>query len=234
MSSTEPTTTTADEMAALTTAVRRLRIVREPIKAAAEAIGEMAAATAPSLYDRITTHYNATVAPLDDSTLGGGAIRSGRGELVEGMIDIICQDIGLLSKKGTTDMQTITINRAGKVFSLEHQVDRHIYKGDTLIAIVECKAYLDSCYYVRACSDFKRMKIAHPDIKCYIFALENSISESSKVFTDVETDDVCDGVFYMCDGKRSSSKPIYKKEFYKTINETSFNAFVDTMKSLLL
>jgi hypothetical protein len=78
------------------------------------------------------------------------------------------------------------------------------------------------------------MKIAHPDIKCYIFALENSISESSKVFTDVETDDVCDGVFYMCDGKRSSSKPIYKKEFYKTINETSFNAFVDTMKSLLL
>ena len=233
----------ADEMAALTAAVRRIRIIRRapspPKEVAAGAAVELMAAAATAapattLYDHITAHYNAALAPLDVATVGGGAIRSARGELVEGMIDIICESIGLTAKKGTTDMQTVTIERGGKVFNLQHQVDRHIYRDDKLVAIVECKAYLDSCYYVRACSDFKRMKIAHPDIRCFVFALENSISEESKVFTDVETDDVCDGVFYMCDGKRSSSKPIYEKKYYKAINPDKFAEFISTMQSLLL
>ena len=130
-------------------------------------------------------------------------------------------------------MQTITIMSNGKVYSQKHQVDRHLYVNNKLVAVVECKAYLDACYYVRACSDFKRMKKLHPNVKSYVFALENSISDESVVFTDADYDNSCDGVFYMCTGKRSSSKPIYKKEFAKVIQQESLTSFVEQLRTLI-
>ena len=184
------------------------------------------------LFQQCVTHFTTGHEALEH-VQEGGAIRGSRGTLVENMIDIICHSLGIEVRIGTSDLQTITIMHKDREYRCEHQVDRHLYAKGKLIAIVECKAYLDSCYYVRASSDFKRMKMAHPSVKAFVFALENSISENALVFTDADFDNSCDGIFYMCDGKRSSSKPIYKKEFAKPLNRKSFDAFVTTLRTLL-
>ena len=188
-----------------------------------------------SLHSRICTDYSAKNDSLD-SVSEGGVVRAARGNLVESMIDTIADALGLEARVGSKDFQTITVTdkRTGKVHSQKHQVDRHIYHKGKLVAIVECKAYLDSCYYVRACSDFARMKMAHPDIKCFLFALEDSISEESRVFTDAESNYVCDDIFFLCEGKRSSAKPIYKKEFAKPLLADRLKRFIQAMESLVV
>ena len=187
---------------------------------------------ADELFQRCVQHVRSGHDALEH-VQEGGAIRGARGTLVETMIDLICADLGIESRIGTNDTQPIVLTRNGKEFRCEHQVDRHLYVKGRLVAIVECKAYLDSCYYVRASSDFKRMKLLHPSIKAFVLALENSISEDAVVFTDADYDNVCDGIFYMCDGKRSSSKPIYKKQFAKSLHRAQFDAFVTALRTLL-
>jgi len=183
------------------------------------------------LYEAVVQYYNTNTDKLENET--GGKIRSGRGNTVEGIMDIIGKSLNFDCRVGTSDKQRITIVSNGREYSQEHQVDRHLYFDNRLVAIVECKAYLDSCYYVRACSDFKRMKKRYPHIKAYVFALENSISDEAVAFTDVDYDNSCDGIFYMCNGKRSSSKPIYKKEFAKTIQQEHLSSFVQQLRTLL-
>lgn len=177
-----------------------------------------------SLFDEITAHYTKLNTALQAET-AGGTIRGARGTLVETMIDIIAKHLGLESRVGDKDLKEITVQHNGKTYVAQHQVDRHLYYKGKFVAIVECKAYLDSCYYVRACHDFKRMKRSYPDIKAYVFSLEDSISHEAKIFTDADFDNVCDGVFFMCDGKRSSAKPIYKAEHAKIIIQAKLEAF---------
>jgi hypothetical protein len=98
---------------------------------------------------------------------------------------------------------------------------------DVFISVIECKAYLDSCYYVRACDDFNLFKKFDYSVGKYILTMENSIDEDTKEFTDAITDNVCDGIFCMLDGKRSSSKPIYNKKFFKSHNYTGLKKFID-------
>jgi hypothetical protein len=169
-----------------------------------------------------------------ESITDGGEIRALRGITCENMVDMICKELNIESRVGSKDLQTITITgRDGIEYTTKHQVDRHLYHKEKMIAIVECKSYLDSCYYVRTCSDFKRMAILHPNIKKIVFALENSISDNSKAFTDIDFDYVCDDIFYMCKGKRSSSKPIYTSEFSKEICPEQFETFITFLRSLL-
>jgi hypothetical protein len=40
-------------------------------------------------------------------------------------------------------------------------------------------------------------------------------------------------VFYLCDGKRSSTKPIWRNPHYKPINETKLQEFVNFIKNNL-
>jgi hypothetical protein len=185
-----------------------------------------------SLFDEITAHYTKLNTALQAET-AGGTIRGARGTLVETMIDIIAKHLGLEARVGDADLKEITVEHNGKIYKAQHQVDRHLYYKGKFVAIVECKAYLDSCYYVRACHDFKRMKRSYPGIKAYVFALEDWISHEAKIFTDADFDNVCDGTFFMCEGKRSSAKPIYKAEYAKTIKEDKLEAFVSTMRTLL-
>jgi len=198
-----------------------------------------------TLFNEIVTHYKAkmeTLYTLQEEALKqpkeqqealGGKLREARGTLVEGMIDVICAKLGIESRVGDTDLQEIRVEADGVVHTMEHQVDRHLYHGGKLIAVVECKAYLDACMYVRACSDFKRMKKLHPTIKSFLFALEDSQAAKAKAFTDVDFDNVCDGIFHMCDGKRSSARPLYTRQFAKEIVQAKFVAFVNALKALL-
>lgn len=122
------------------------------------------------IYKRIEEHYVSELQYIqkiscDKNTMSlGGKIRHCRGEFVETFVDIICQELGVVCRDGRFDKHIIsTTNTDGKRFTKAHALDRHLYdQNNQLIAVVECKSYLDSCYYVRACSDFKRMKMKHP------------------------------------------------------------------------
>ncbi len=168
----------------------------------------------------------------------GGVIRAARGELVEKIVDIVCNSIrekghNIVARVGDSDLQTITISSADASYSKKHQVDRHIWVNDSLEAVVECKSYLDSCYYERACNDFKIMKIKHPNVKCYILSLEDSIGDESRIFTDAIFGNICNGIYHLCNGKRSSAKPIYRREYYKPIQQPSLVRFIRSICSLV-
>lgn len=166
----------------------------------------------------------------------GGKMRGDRGEEIETFVKDIIHLLGqtlqlnLVAKKGSDDKKVCRIYE--KNIQKNHQVDIHVYYNQKFIAVIECKAYLDSCYYVRACEDFKLFKKFGYPVKHYIFTLENSIDEDTRIFTDYITDFVCDKVFYMLDGKRSSSKPIYDKKYRKPIHQANLYDFLSTIYEL--
>jgi hypothetical protein len=169
----------------------------------------------------------------------GGEMREARGKDIESFVRDTINNIGklhninLVAKKGDEDNKKLSaIVEEREIVKENHQVDVHIYLNQVFIAVIECKAYLDSCYYVRACDDFSLFHKFNYPVKSYIFALENSIKEDTRLFTNYVTDNVCDEIFYMLDGKRSSSKPIYDARFKKNINTQSLSRFIDVIFDL--
>jgi hypothetical protein len=166
----------------------------------------------------------------------GGKMRGDRGKHIETFVINAFNHIGqmygkdIVAKLGRTDMKLLTI--PGTDISKEHQVDVHVYVNQRLTAVVECKAYLDKCYYVRACDDFILFKKFGYNVKNYIFTLENGIDAQSKIFTDYLTENICDDVFCILDGKRSSSKPIYDENFRKDVNLIKLIQFVNFIYEL--
>jgi len=171
----------------------------------------------------------------------GGKMRTDRGADVEIFVKNVVLmfkdafNINVSALKGDDDKKKLTrLNKNNKEVSKVHQVDVHIYKNDKFVACIECKSYLDSCFYTRACDDFELFRKYEYDIKKYIFALENSINNKTKEFTDDRYDYVCDDIFYMLDGKRSSGKAIFEKKNKKPVNKESLARFINTMHSLLV
>lgn len=168
----------------------------------------------------------------------GGKMRGDRGADIEVFVRNIINNIGvalsknLIAVKGSSDKKELKILLGEREIKKDHQVDIHVYLDNKFIAVIECKAYLDSCYYVRACDDFTLFKKFGYDVKKYIFTLENSIDEDTKIFTDHVTENVCDHVFCLLDGKRMSSKPVYDNNFRKPINILKMNEFIDYMFQL--
>jgi hypothetical protein len=170
----------------------------------------------------------------------GGKMRYDRGNDIEIFCKNIITKINNLYKlnayaiKGNDDKKELSLHHKDNIIIKQHQVDIHIYKNDIFIAVIECKSYLDSCYYVRTCDDFKLFKKFGYNIKNYIFSLENSIDEKTKIFTDVITDNICDDIFYIFDTKRSSSKPLYNKKYKKPINKEKLIYLITSLKNLLI
>jgi hypothetical protein len=173
----------------------------------------------------------------------GGKMRGDRGEDIEKFVrksvDFIGRQLGanLVAKRGNDDKKLCKITldsgkEIGKEIRKFHQVDVHIYLNDVFVCVIECKAYLDSCYYVRACDDFKLFQKFGYLVKHTIFTLENSIDEDTKIFTDHLTDYICNDVFYILDGKRSSAKPIYDEKYKKIINHDNFVRFIEFIYSI--
>lgn len=168
----------------------------------------------------------------------GGKMRGDRGDDIEKYTIDVINNIGkifkinLIAINGNKDKKDLKIIIKDKEFIKKHQVDIHIYLDEIFIAVIECKAYLDSCYYVRACDDFKLFKKFGYNIKNYIFTLENSIDEDTIIFTDYINDNICNNIFYMLDGKRSSIKPIYNSKFKKSINLKNLNNFIEVIYRL--
>ncbi len=165
-------------------------------------------------------------------------MREMRGSDIETFVIQTINDIGKIYKVdlvavcGDDDKKDLIIQIPdGKQICKKHQVDVHIYRNNVFIAVIECKAYLDSCYYERACADFAYFKKFGYDVKKFVFTLENSISYDTKVFIDHMNEHICDNVFCMLDGKRSSGKPIYDTNYKKSVNKNKLVDFIDTILS---
>ena len=165
----------------------------------------------------------------------GGQIRAASGRLVEDLIKETFDQVGsyyparrVEIKKGETDRITCT-NAKGN--SIGMQVDKHCYIDGKLKAIMEAKSYLDRCYMIRASDDFKKIKehVSSPP-RALIVAIENSVAEESYNF--IMDEGHCNEVFFLADGKRSSTKPIWKKEYYKPLNPEKLRAFVEVVDNL--
>ena len=152
-----------------------------------------------------------------------GMVRSTMKESVEGLLDLIWKtEIGGESKKNDFIEST---SKNG--YSLKFQVDRHLYrKSGSMVKIGECKAYLDRCFMERASSDFGRiLNGVHSKPKTFILALEDAVGTTAYNYYMDEGN--IHKVFYLCDGKRSGTKPIWRKEFYKPINKSKLIEFVN-------
>ena len=160
----------------------------------------------------------------------GGIIRKMRGEFVERLVDDIVTTIALYlpdhhisCKTGTHDLIKIR-SKSGMV--KHHQTDRHIYVNGRLACVVECKSYLDACYYTRTCCDFMLFKKYDKNVKCIVLSMENGMNENTQIFYDDMFHRVVDEVIHVCDGKRCSSKPIYKAEYFKPLNKNNLTNFI--------
>lgn len=166
--------------------------------------------------------------------LSGGQMRQLRGESIEKFVINLINKIGrdlnqnIFAIKGDHDKKILTCVTDNGDIIQHHQVDVHVYRDDKFVAAIECKAYLDKCYYTRACDDFTLFKKFDYNVNNYIFAFENSIADDALAFTNFVKDNICNKIFYMVDGKRSSVKPIYCKEYAKKVNRTCIIKFINT------
>jgi hypothetical protein len=173
-----------------------------------------------------------------ENNYNGGRMRGDRGADLENYIISVVSNISKMYNnnikaiKGSEKKEKLQITIDDDIYVKEHQVDVHIYLNNTLISVIESKAYLDSCYYERACNDFNLFKKYGYRIKNYVFTLENSINDITKKIIDFENSKICDNIFYMLDGKRSSSKPIYNKDYKKKINLDNLSNFIKEIINL--
>ena len=152
-----------------------------------------------------------------------GMVRSTMKESVEGLLDLIwTTERGGESKKND---YIKSVSKSG--YELKFQVDRHLYDTNgKMVKIGECKAYLDRDMMMRASSDFSRI-LNSVDIKptTFIIALEDAVG--GPAYNYIMDEGNITKVFYLMDGKRKPSQPVWRKEFYKPINESKLIEFVN-------
>ena len=170
----------------------------------------------------------------------GGAIRQQNGKLGEDFVEILFnqmvkyffKDKNIIIKNGNNkkEKKNITItSRDGKTFTKKHSVDIHVYFNNKLKICVECKSYLDSCYFGRALLDFHTYKKDNEkkfqDMIPMIFAFEEAADQNTLNF-EMANLNIYPNIFYMLDGKRSSKKAYWKPKYRKQINQDKFLKFI--------
>ena len=156
-----------------------------------------------------------------EANMSGGENRAYSGATVELCIDTIMDMFKTLyptlgiEVKGDSDKITV-LGKDGEAYT-EESVDRHIYINGKLELIIECKTYLDKCYLQRAADDFRliRKGTGHP-IQAWVVSLENAISDMAYNFFMYQDDETyINECFFLSDGKRASSRPIYRNRNYE-------------------
>lgn len=167
----------------------------------------------------------------------GGKIRQAMGDLGEDLSALAWTEIAKIysniekpikPKKGEQD-QVKCVNKNGNKFYAH--VDKHCYINGKFSLAIEAKSYLDSCYYYRASNDFRLLKLYFDKkLICIVISIEDATKEESKKF--IEDEKWVDKTFILTDGKRSSAKPIWKKEFRKKLNYEKVESFVEFLDSI--
>ena len=169
-----------------------------------------------------------------EANLSSGENRKYSGETVEFCIDVIIdmfrEKYPSLNIEVRGDSDKIKVFGKNGIAFTEESVDRHIYINGNLELIIECKTYLDKCYLQRAADDFRliRKGVNHP-IEGWVVSLENGISDTAYNFFMFQDDDIyVNECFFLSDGKRASSKPIYKNKNYENrLNIDKIQALIE-------
>lgn len=170
----------------------------------------------------------------------GGTIRQKNGKLGEDFVEILFnqmvkyffKDKNIKIKNGNDKKEKKNISitsKNGKILKKKHSVDIHVYFNNELKICVECKSYLDSCYFGRALLDFHTYKKDNEnkfkDIIPMIFAFEEAADQNTLDF-EMANLNIYPNIFYMLDGKRSSKKAYWKPEYRKQINQDKLLKFI--------
>ena len=182
----------------------------------------------------ITERYETEVDKLPQThfELGGGAARSESGLVYENLIERTCTALNLDARKNDYK-KTEEVNGA----CLENlQVDKHIYRENVMKKAVESKCYLDACYLKRAVMDFIELEQSPEvpdDVEYAIFAGQNACGEKSfayyQAFFKKITGKEVNIFFVNPTRKRSSSRPIYNKEYREDfkLDKVVYNEFIE-------
>jgi hypothetical protein len=155
----------------------------------------------------------------------GGAIRGKRGELVELIIENLWKDI---NPNNFSNKEKFKIKSVCGNYTIKKALDRNLYKDNQLVAMVECKSYLDEGMLQRAISDSEELN--EYNVPKIVVALENSMKDET--FCYWLSKNKLQNVFFLVDGKRSSSKPLYEKKYLKNLNKAEFIKMYNWMLSL--
>lgn len=179
------------------------------------------------IFDKTNEYYLSMISAINEyshENNAGGKIRQAMGNLGENLSKFIWIEISKLykdisipvePKKGEDDQKECK-NDKGNIYKAH--VDKHCYIGDKFILAIESKSYLDSCYCLRASDDFRLLKkYFDPKLICIVVSIEDAAKESSRKF--IEDEGWIDAIFILADGKRTSAKPIWKKDFFKKLNK---------------
>ncbi len=160
----------------------------------------------------------------------GGKIRANNAKLVESLAELIWKT----ETQGSVRKESYTIsNPQGD--KLDFSVDKHCYSiNGELKLVLECKTYLDRCFLSRADHDMNMIKSSlaknNRGVEFSILALENACAESALEF--YKGWDNIDDIFFLLDGRRTSNKPIWDKDYRKPINIQSLDRFIDYVEKL--
>ena len=114
-------------------------------------------------------------------TEGAGKGRNLSGLLYENLISNICKISNLDARRN--DYKTSEIIGGYQLKNL--QVDKHIYKDNVLVKMVESKTYLDVCYLKRAVDDMIDLHHSpevNDEVEYAVFTGQKSLAEDSMNF----------------------------------------------------
>jgi hypothetical protein len=168
----------------------------------------------------------------ESSENAGGKVRKINGDLVEKIFSKVVEltfqinesTVNITGKK--QDSEKITSKNGGFIYV---SVDVHA-KSEKANFFAECKTYLDKCYLDRASSDLKHFK-KNPKNVCLIISLENAVAKNAETYFLDEG--YVDRIFYLVDGKRNSSRPIWKKEHSKSLNKSKVLELINYIESYI-
>lgn len=82
--------------------------------------------------------------------------------------------------------QSITVfSKSGK-FSTDIEADIAVYRDDELMAVVECKTYLDVSMAKRAANDFEAFERENPNVKCCVLTAQDAMGENARGYINEE------------------------------------------------
>lgn len=181
-----------------------------------------------SIIDAAYMDHRRDVERLSTVRDAGGRIRTKNGHFVEAIVDAIVDHVR--DSHGLTNVRSVKNDRisirSASGYEKKHSVDRHIYVGDRLVHVIECKTYLDACYLERAYNDMRYFKkYVDPTVTTTVVALEDNCAESAKAFYADDFDNVIDGIFILMKGKRLSSRPMWMARFAKSLDPALLRKF---------
>jgi hypothetical protein len=152
------------------------------------------------------------------SVKSGGQARAKSGKLYENLVDSLCKENGITSKKNDYIESSVI-----EGLSLSHlQVDRHLYRNNIMFAAIECKTYLDLSMLKRAISDFIEIDFALEqknmhNVKYAIFMGQNACNDSNldyyKHYFEKKTQKSVSFFIVNSKQKRKSTIGIYDKKY---------------------